>query len=81
MKYILQPTDFAESGCTIPVAKIMTCKAAAIFYTALKTEGRARGQFLEGTGEYADSHSKGKVRAKERRNQRPRVPLLIACEP
>ena len=58
----------------------MTCKAAAIFYTAQKTEGRARGQF-EGTGEYADSHSKGKVRAKERRNQRPRVPLLIAREP
>ena len=24
----------------------MTCKAAAIFYTALKTEGRARGQFV-----------------------------------
>ena len=56
-----------RAGVFIPVAKIMTCKAAAIFYTALKTEGRARGQFSEGTGEYADSHSKGKVRrAKER---------------
>ena len=64
----LQPTDYAESGCIIPVAKIITCKAAAIFYKALKTEGRARGEFSEGTGEYADSHSKGKVRrAKERR--------------